>query len=190
MAATQNLSKFTAKEYLALEAVSEVRHEFSGGQILAMAGAELVHNQVAQNARAELTFALRDRPCRILSSDQRVKVEAIGEYFYPDVLVTCLDPQLVDPRPQSLVNLQAIVEILSESTEAYDRGAKWVAYRMIATLTDYVLVSSVRRELEHYQRRPDGTWTLQTLVGDGTCTLANGVQLELPKLYRLVPGLE
>ena len=104
--------------------------------------------------------------------------------------MTSLGPQLVDPRPQSLVNPQAIVEILSESTEAYDRGAKWVAYRMIATLTDYVLVSSVRRELEHYQRRPDGTWTLQTLVGDGTCTLANGVQLALPKLYRLVPGLE
>src|SRR5436189_4584827 len=88
-------SRFTSKEYLALEAVAETRHEYTGGQIVAMAGAELEHNQIAQNVRTELSDALVDRPCRILSSDQRVFVEAVGEYFYPDVLVTCLEPLLV-----------------------------------------------------------------------------------------------
>jgi Uma2 family endonuclease len=182
-------SRFTAKEYLALEAVADTRHEFIGGYIVAMAGAELEHNQIVQNVRAELTGALADRPCRILGSDQRVLVESVGDYFYPDVLVTCLDPVLVDPKPRSLVNPQVIIEVLSESTEHKDRGEKWLAYRAIPTLTDYVMVASASRELEHYHRLPDGSWTLRMLTGDGTCTLANGVVLELTKLYRLVPGL-
>ena len=109
-----------------------------------------------------------------------------GEYFYPDVLMTCSTPILVDPRPQSLLNPEIIVEVLSDTTETYDRGAKWLAYRMIPTLTDYVMVASGRRELEHYQRAADGSWTLHTVTGGGVCTLANGVALELAKLYRLV----
>ncbi len=183
-------SRFTAKEYLALETVAETKHEFFGGYIVAMAGAELDHNQIAQNVRAELTSALADRPCRILGSDQRVLGEVVAEYFYPDVVVTCLEPQLVEPKPRSLVNPQIIVEVLSESTERYDRTDKWLAYRTILTLTDYVMVASTKRALEHYHRLPDGSWTLRVLQGDGTITLANGVVLELRKLYRLVPTLE
>jgi len=92
-------TRFTPKEYLALEAVAEIRHEFTGGQIVAMTGAEFEHNQVAQNVRSELTAALADRPCHIVGSDQRVYVEAVGEYFYPDILVTCLEPRLIDRSP-------------------------------------------------------------------------------------------
>ncbi|MEW5851714.1 MAG: Uma2 family endonuclease [Myxococcota bacterium] len=189
MVAARAPSFFTEKEYLALEAVAESRHEYSGGLILAMAGAEFAHNQIAQNVRAELTVALLERPCHILSSDQRVKVEATSEYYYPDVIVTCQHPVLVDPRPQSLLNPEVIVEVLSTTTGDFDHGTKWLAYRTIPTLTDYVMVSSTRRELEHYQRAPDGTWASRTLVGDGKCTLTNGVQLELAKMYRLVPNL-
>jgi Uma2 family endonuclease len=181
--------RFTAKEYLALEAVAEIRHEFTGGQIVAMAGAEFEHNQIAQNVRSELTAALGDRPCHIVGSDQRVYVEAIGEYFYPDVLVTCLEPRLIDPKPRSLVNPQLIVEVLSESTERYDRGDKWLAYRTIPSLTDYVMISSIRREVEHYQRLPDGSWTLRPPQRDGESVLASGVVLNVHRLYRLVPGL-
>ncbi|MBA3461005.1 MAG: Uma2 family endonuclease [Deltaproteobacteria bacterium] len=183
-------SRFTAKEYLALEAVADTRHEFIGGYIVAMAGAELEHNQIVQNVRAELSTALADRPCRILSSDQRVLVESVGDYFYPDVLVVCVDPVLVDPKPRSLANPQVIVEVLSGSTERYDRGEKWLAYRTIPSLTDYLLVSSSSRELEHYHRLPDGSWTLRMLRTDGTTTLGNGVVLDLARLYRLVPGLD
>jgi Uma2 family endonuclease len=178
-------SRFTVKEYLALEAVAETKHEFFGGYIIAMAGAELEHNQVVQNVRAELTAALADRPCRILGSDQRVVVESIGEYFYPDVVVTCLDPVLVEPKPRSLANPQVIVEVLSESTERYDRGEKWAAYQAIASLTDYVMVASTKRELEHYHRLPDGSWRFRALER-GSVTLGNGAVLDVDKLYRLV----
>lgn len=182
-------SRFTAKEYLALEAVAEVKHEFFGGYIVAMAGAEPEHNQIAENVRDELRAGLGQRPCRILGSDQRLLVESVGEYFYPDLVVTCLDPVYVDPRPRSLTNPQVIVEVLSESTERYDRGDKWHAYQTIATLTDYVMVASAKRELQHYHRLPDGSWTLRVVQHDGTAALANGVVLDLVRLYRLVPGL-
>lgn len=188
--AVPHASRFTAKEYLALEAVADTKHEFFGGYIVAMAGAELEHNQIAQNIRAELTTALADRPCRILGSDQRVFVESVVEYFYPDVVVTCLEPVLVEPKPRSLVNPQVIVEVLSESTERYDRGDKWLAYRSIPSLTDYVMVASTKRALEHYHRLPDGSWTLRVLEQDGTSTLGNGAVLDLVRLYRLVRGLE
>lgn len=188
--AVTHATRFTAKEYLALEAVAEVRHEFTGGQIVAMAGAELEHNQIAQNVRSELTAALGDRPCHIIGSDQRVFAEVTGEYFYPDVLVTCLEPRLVDPRSRSLVNPQLIVEVLSESTERYDRGDKWLAYRTIPSLTDYVMISSLRREVEHYQRLPDGSWTLRPVMRDGETVLTGGITLHVRRLYRLVPGLD
>ena len=184
--AVPHASRFTVKEYLALEAAADSKHEYFGGYIVAMGGAELEHNQIAENVRAELRSAPVDRPCRILGSDQRVLVESVGEYFYPDVVVTCLEPVVVDPRPRSLVNPQVIIEVLSESTERYDRGDKWLAYRSIPSLTDYVMVTSTKRELEHYQRLPDGSWTLRLLQQDGTTTLANGAVLELIKLYRLV----
>jgi Uma2 family endonuclease len=187
--AVTHATRFTAKEYLALEAVAEIRHEFTGGQIVAMAGAELAHNQITHNLHSELTAALGDRPCHIVGSDQRVYVEATGEYFYPDVLVTGLEPRLVDPKPRSLLNPQLIIEVLSETTERYDRGDKWLAYRTIPSLTDYVMVSSIRREVEHHQRLPDGSWTLRPPQRDGESVLASGVILNVNRLYRLVPGL-
>lgn len=179
-------TRFTVKEYLALEEVADTKHEFFGGYIVAMAGAEPEHNQVAQNVRAELTTALADRPCRILGSDQRVVVESIQEYFYPDIVITCLDPVFVDPKPRSLVNPQVIVEVLSESTERYDRVEKWAAYQSIPSLTDYVMVASTKRKLEHYHRLPDGSWTFRALDRTGTVTLGNGAVLDVEKLYRLV----
>lgn len=179
---------FTVKEYLALEAAADTKHEFCGGRILAMAGAEFAHNRVAQNVAQELGNAFGDGPCQVVGSDQRVRVEAVDEYFYPDITAVCAEPILVDPRPQSLTNPQIIVEVLSESTERYDRGEKWLAYQLIPTLTDYVMASSLRREVDHYQRASDGSWTLRRIT-EGACTLANGVALDLARLYRLVPRL-
>jgi len=180
---------FTEAEYLALEAVSETRHEFSGGRILGMAGAELAHNQVVQNVRMLLGNALLNGPCRVLGSDQRVKVEATQEYYYPDALVTCLEPRLTGPKPESLLNPQIIVEVLSGSTRGYDRADKWLAYRTIPTLTDYVLISSTAVEWEHYQRAADGTWSSHTVPKEGASTLSGGVTLQTQQLYRLVSGI-
>jgi len=179
---------FTVKEYLALEAVAETKHEYCGGRIIAMAGGEPEHNLIAGNIQTELKNALADRSCWTLGSDQRVWVEAIGEYFYPDLSSTCLEPELVEPKPRSLANPQIIIEVLSPSTERYDRGDKWSAYQRISSLTDYVMVSSTRREIEHYRRTADGEWTLRTVTSAG-CTLTNGVVLDLTRVYRLVPKL-
>jgi Uma2 family endonuclease len=186
MAAPTTIRPFTVKEYLALEAVAEMKHEFSAGRILAMAGADLGHNTIVHNLHLVLGNALAETRCRTLGADQRVVVEAVSEYFYPDLVVTCLEPKLAGPNPPSLTNPQVIVEVLSESTERYDRGDKWSAYRQIPSLTDYLMVSSMRREVEHYQRGPDGSWTSRVVGGDAVCVLANGVQLDLEALYRHV----
>lgn len=183
--AVSHTARFTVTEYLALEAVAEIKHEYIGGDIVAMAGAEPEHNLIAGNVRDALASGLAGQPCRTFTSDQRVFVEAVGEYFYPDVALTCVDPVYVDPKPRSLVNPQVIVEVLSDSTERKDRGEKWLAYQTIPALTDYVMVSSTRRKLEHYHRLPDGSWTLRVLHNEGRCTLANGA-VELSQLYRLV----
>jgi Uma2 family endonuclease len=184
--AVPHTARFTVAEYLALEAVAEIKHEYIGGDIVAMAGGEPEHNLIAGNVRDVLASALSERPCRIFTSDQRVYVEAVREYFYPDVVVTCVDPIYLAPRPRSLVDPQVIVEVLSDSTERNDRGEKWLAYQTIPALTDYVMVGSTQRKLEHYHRSADGSWTLHVLAGEGTCTLGSGVVLDLTKLYRLV----
>src|SRR5262245_12945256 len=100
--------RFTESEYLALEGAADVRHEYIAGDIIGMAGAELDHNQIVTNVKVALTSGLRGRSCRVVGNDQRVRVEATGEYFYPDVLVTCLEPQLIEPAPRSLLNPQVI----------------------------------------------------------------------------------
>lgn len=182
------ITRFEEHEYLALEAAARVRHEFCNGLILAMAGAEPEHNQIVQNLRTDLELATSGRPCRVSGSDQRVKVEATGEYFYPDVIVVCSDPRYAEPKPRSLLNPEIVIEVLSASTASYDRGDKARAYRMISSLTDYLMVSSDRRQVEHVQRTAQG-WST-TIVSEGAITLASGAKLELTRLYRLVelPG--
>jgi Uma2 family endonuclease len=189
MVAAGAATTFTEREYLALETVAEIRHEFVAGQILGMAGAELDHNQICTNITAALVASLGERPCHVLGSDQRVKVEATSEYFYPDVVVVCGEPTLVEPSPRSLVNPEVIVEVLSPTTERYDRGAKWVAYQLIPTLTDYVLVASDRRRVEHFQRGPDESWTQRVAKLDEPLALSDGTTIEATRLYRLVAGL-
>lgn len=102
--AVPHSARFTVREYLALEAVAEVKHEYIGGDIVAMAGAEPEHNLIAGNVRDALARARSAHPCRIFASDQRVFVEATAEYFYPDVVMTCVEPVYLDPRPRSLAN--------------------------------------------------------------------------------------
>ncbi len=176
---------FTEREYLALEGVAETRHELIHGQIIGMAGAEPEHNQIVQNLRAVLTIALLDRPCRITGADQRVKVEATAEYFYPDVVLLCAEPRYADPHPRSLLNPELVAEVLSPSTEEHDRGAKWVAYQTIPSLRDYLLFSSDQRRVDHYRRSADG-WTLHTYTA-GSFSTDGGVRVEVDALYRLVP---
>lgn len=177
---------FTEREYLALESVAETRHEFVGGQILGMAGAEPEHNQIVHNLHVALDLALRARRCRIAGADQRVRIEATGDYVYPDVVVTCAEARYVEPAPRSLTNPELVIEALSPTTEAYDRGAKWAAYQTMSSLRDYVLVSTERRRIEHYRRTADG-WGLRVFT-DGEWVVGEDVRVLVEDVYRMVGG--
>lgn len=134
---------FTEREYLALESVAERRHEFVARQIVGVGGAEPEHNQIVHNLHVALDLALRARRCRIAGADQRVRIEATGDYVYPDVVVTCAEARYVEPAPRSLTNPELVIEVLSPTTEAFDRGTKWAAYQTVSSLRDYGLCAGV-----------------------------------------------
>lgn len=152
---------FTEAEYLALESASHTKHEFYRGTIIAMAGASLMHDLIVGNTFISLGNQLRDTPCRVVTSDMRVKVQDLRGYFYPDIKVVCGDPQTTSDNPPSLLNPVVIIEVLSPSTEAFDRGDKFAAYQRIDSLQDYLLVAQDRARIEHYQRQSDQSWLLR-----------------------------
>jgi Uma2 family endonuclease len=150
---------YTEAEYLALERAAESKSDYFNGEIFAMAGASPQHNAIKDNLIVEIGGQLRGGKCRTYSSDQRVKMNAYGHYTYPDLIVQCLPPAFDGVDPESLVNPTAIVEVLSPSTERYDRNLKQINYRSIATLREIVLVSQTAFRIERYFRRDDGSWT-------------------------------
>src|SRR6185437_15178443 len=151
----------TAQEYLAWERQQPEKHEFHDGEVFAMAGATFEHNQIVINVGAELRSALRDKPCRVCASDLRVRVPATGLYTYPDASVVCGRPEFEDGSLDTLLNPLVLVEVLSESTQDYDRGTKFTNYRTIPSLREYVLISSDQVLVEHYTRGDDGLWVLR-----------------------------
>jgi len=148
------------EEYLALERQAETKSEYFDGRVYALAGASEAHALIVTNLVLILGTKLRDRPCRVYSSDMRVKVTAAGLYTYPDVVVVCGKAEFEDDRRDTLVNPSVLVEILSPSTEGYDRGKKFQFYRGLESLTDYILVAQDHLLVEHFARLPDGTWLL------------------------------
>lgn len=155
----------TATEYLRAERLSETKHEFVGGRINAMAGASERHNLISLNVGAELRSQVRGRPCRVYPSDMRVKMPMRGSYTYPDVTVVCGKPQFEDDDRDTLLNPTVIVEVLSKSTESYDRGQKFQNYRTLASLQEYVLIAQDAHRIEHYARQPQGQWLLTEAAG-------------------------
>ena len=137
----QRKSLLTPEEYLAIERKSETKGEFYSGEVFAMVGASKRHNLIAANVIRVLGNQLLDRPCNVYPSDMRVKVSATGKYTYPDVVVACEEELFDDEEKDTLLNPVLIIEVLSESTEAYDRGKKFEHYQYIESLTDYLLVT-------------------------------------------------
>jgi Uma2 family endonuclease len=153
--------------YLALERGNETKHELVNGEILAMSGASPVHNLIAMNLGRRLSELVSGKPCVVLSSDQRVHVPATGLFAYPDLTVICGAPQLHPEDDHTLLNPVVLVEVLSDSIEAYDRGAKFAHYQGIASLEEYVLVSTREKRVEHYRRQgggQSGQWLLTVCV--------------------------
>jgi Uma2 family endonuclease len=184
--ASNPISKITEEQYLALDRAAEVRSEFVDGEMFAMAGASLRHVRIQQNLAGELHAGLRGTRCEALGSDLRIKVSGQA-YLYADVSVAC-DPVTADDYDDSLANPVVIFEVLSPSTEKYDRGLKFQLYRTLGSLKDYILVNQEQVRIEQFTRRPDGTWTLRDYQGlDQELNVDSiGVSIPLERIYRRV----
>lgn len=154
----------TPEEYLTLEGGAETKSEYFDGQIFAMAGASPSHSRITANLTRELDTLLLDGPCVTYSSDLRVKVDITGLYTYPDVVIVCGPPDFEPGVLDTLTNPSLLIEVLSPSTEAFDRGAKFAHYRRLPSLREYWLVSQDRARIERYQRQGD-LWQLTELDG-------------------------
>jgi Uma2 family endonuclease len=176
---------FTEDEYLAHELGTEAKHELINGAIVAMAGASREHNAIAGNIVAALGALLKARRCLVFPSDQRVHVEATGLFTYPDISVASDNLRFHPKNRDTLLNPCVLVEVLSDSTEAYDRGAKFAHYRAIPSLQEYVLVSQHEHKIEHYRRLETGQWVLTVFEGDAAAAdlPALGCALSLAEVY-------
>lgn len=152
----------TAAEYLEVERKAEIRSEYIAGRMYAMSGATESHNLIAGNIFSEIRGQLRGKDCRVYVSDMRVKVSPAGMYTYPDVVAVCGERHFEDAHVDTLINPTVIVEVLSASTEAYDRGEKFAQYRRIESLREYVLVEQHKIRVEHYRREGE-EWILSEI---------------------------
>lgn len=158
--ARQPTTYLTPEEYLAAERKAEYKSEYIDGEMVAMTGASRKHNLVAVNITREISQQLKGRPCELYAGDMRVRVPSTRLYTYPDVAVVCGEPEFEDDYLDTLLNPTLIVEVLSESTELYDRGKKFSFYRTIESLGEYLLVAQDERKVEQYARQADGRWLL------------------------------
>ena len=172
------------EEYLAWEATQEMRHEYINGEVIAMAGGTRNHNRVTGNIFKILDDALGDRQCEVYIADVKVQVEPSCKYFYPDVVVTCDER---DRDPQLVLFPCLIIEVLSPSTEAYDRGFKFSQYRKFDSLQEYVLVQIERPVVEVFQRNQDGKWLFSEYgMSDRIFLKSVNVEITVSDLYRQV----
>jgi Uma2 family endonuclease len=172
-------------EYLAAERASEIKHEWLDGEVFAMAGGTPEHSGLAAAITAELRDALRGRPCRVFSSDLRVRVPETGLATYPDATVVCGRLETHPEDEHAVTNPVVLVEVLSDSTEGYDRGKKFAHYRRLASLRDYVLVNPNEARIEVFHRTDAGTWELAEAGAGQTIEIASlGCTLAVDEVYR------
>lgn len=148
----------TPQKYLEGERATEEKHEYFSGEVFAMGGASLSHVRIVSNLVRILGNQLLGKPCEVLATDMRVKVSQTGLYTYPDVSVACDEPRFDDDHHDTLLNPRLIIEVLSPSTEAYDRGKKFSHYLTIDSLAEYLLVAQDRPRVEQYIRQPSDDW--------------------------------
>ena len=171
--------RISPEEYLAIERASQEKHEYFNGDMFAMTGASRKHNIISANLTQRILNAVEGTPCEAYTADMRVKVSPTGLYTYPDVVVACDDPQFEDEQLDTLLNPRVILEVLSPSTEAYDRGEKSEHYRRIDSLQEYFLVAQDRIHIEHFRREPEGGWRFQETEEPGSVIRLESVQCEL-----------
>lgn len=176
----------TPEEYLAQERLAKFRSEYYRGEVFAMAGTSFEHCLIKDNLARDAGNQLKGGPCHVVTSDMRVKVNATGLYTYPDIVIVCDEHQFEDDEFDTLLNPRALVEVLSESTEKYDRGAKFANCRKIPSLREYILVAQDQVLVERYVRQPDESWLL-TIFTDAIRELeftSVPVRVPLSEIYR------
>lgn len=155
---TQPKRYLTPQEYLAIERKAEFKSEYYDGEMFAMAGASEQHESILHNLDFLLGLQLRERACKVYGANMKVLVQQTGLYAYPDLTVVCGKPEFSDTWRDILLNPDVVIEVLSESTEKYDRGTKFHHYQNIPWLKEYILVSQEHMRIEHFVRQPDGQW--------------------------------
>ena len=172
--------QFTFEEYLAKERVAEGKSEYYRGQIFAMAGGSPRHNTISVNISSSLRGRLRGSPCRPFNSDQRIRIQTNGLTTYPDVSVICGEFQVDSVDRDAIVNPRVIFEVLSPSTESYDRGKKFELYRQLDSLEEYILVSQDEALIERFSRQENGSWLLTVFKGLNAEIELQTVAINLP----------
>ena len=181
--------RYTVEDYFEIEARTEYKNEYYQGEILAMAGATIAHNDIVANLIIAFGERLRGSPCRVMPSDTRIKCST-DLYTYSDALIVCGEREIVRYKNlETLLNPRVIFEVLSESTESYDRGKKFEHYQTIPSFQEYVLVAQDRPHADHFVRQSDDSWRLKMFDGlESTLRLAS-VDCELP-LRAIFEGVE
>jgi len=185
MPAPLTVRRLTEQEYLAVERAAPFKSEFFGGEMFAMAGGSPMHSLIAANLIGELRTRLKSRPCKPFTSDLRLRIEATGLFTYPDVSVVGGPLQFAAGTDDTVVNPTLLIEVLSDSTEAYDRGEKFQHYRQLPALKEFLLVSQRLPRIEQFLRRPNEEWALRTAQGlEATLALPSlEITLELNEVY-------
>ncbi len=176
-------TQLTAPEYLAWEREQETKHEFFHGEVFAMSGGSYRHNALGARTSLALQVALRGSKCFVLTSDQRVSLWNEQRYVYPDATVVCGAIESQAGTNDVLLNPAILVEVLSKSTELYDRGLNWEGYQRIASLTDYLLVSQAKVQIEQFRRREGNHWDYVSYGPGERVVLTNGAELELDAIF-------
>jgi len=178
--------RLSFEDWLAGErAAMESRSEYLAGEVFAMTGASEPHNAVVMNIGSELRTQMKGRPCHVYANDMKVRIRSADAGCYPDLVALCGERGYADGRRDVLLNPTLIVEVLSDSTEAYDRGAKFGLYREIQSLQEYLLVSQHQVQVEHYSRGQDNAWTLRDYraLTDTIALTSLGCSLSLAEVY-------
>lgn len=175
------------EEYLDMERDSEQRHEYYDGEIFAMAGGTPNHNRIVLNLANSLNVRFADRECEAFASDVRVELDKDRHYAYPDVVVVCGGLEFADNREDTIINPILIAEVLSDSTEAYDRGLKFKAYQNIASLKHYLLIEQNTVGIEHFHKEA-GIWRLREYrdTDDTIFSQSLGLSISVSEIYKRV----
>ena len=170
---------FTPQDYLAYERDAPEKHEYFAGQIYNMAGATKNHNLVSMNLSIVVGNQLKNRTCQAYAHDMRVLVNKTGLYTYPDLVIVCGEPQFLDAHEDTLLNPTVIIEVLSESTEAYDRGDKYAHYRKLDSLQEYILVAQNKPGIEIFTRGENGNWLYHAYGDSGEIIPIKSIECHL-----------